>query len=98
MLALQTFGSPVELLSKLPEEPIDPPNGDNHDYNGDADNDDDDDNDQYEKLILQNGLGANTQMELDTRCFLFSLIIYHSISYHTSSSYNIYHISYIIII
>merc|ERR1712018_463677 len=26
MLAVQTFASPVELLSKLPEEPIDPPN------------------------------------------------------------------------
>ena len=27
MLALQAFGSPVELLSQLPEDPIDPPNG-----------------------------------------------------------------------
>ena len=27
LLALQTFGSPVELLSQLPEDPIDPPNG-----------------------------------------------------------------------
>lgn len=26
LLALQTFGSPVELLSQLPEDPIDPPN------------------------------------------------------------------------
>ena len=31
MLALQTFGSPVELLSRLPEDPIDPPNGDDDD-------------------------------------------------------------------
>ena len=27
LLALQTFGSPVDLLSQLPEDPIDPPNG-----------------------------------------------------------------------
>ena len=27
LLALQAFGSPVELLSQLPEDPIDPPNG-----------------------------------------------------------------------
>ena len=27
LLVLQTFGSPVELLSQLPEDPIDPPNG-----------------------------------------------------------------------
>merc|ERR1711953_23417 len=26
LLVLQTFGSPVELLSQLPEDPIDPPN------------------------------------------------------------------------
>ena len=32
MLALQTFGSPVELLSRLPEDPIDPPDGDDDDW------------------------------------------------------------------
>ena len=30
LLVLQTFGSTVELLSQLPEDPIDPPNGMTH--------------------------------------------------------------------
>ena len=44
MLALQTFGSPVDLLSKLPEEPIDPPNGDQLETFND---DEFDDNDEH---------------------------------------------------
>ena len=49
MLALQTLGSPVELLSKLPEDPIDPPNGDNDDDGciDDDSNGNDDDGDSY---------------------------------------------------
>ena len=39
MLALQTFGSPVELLSRLPEDPIDPPNGDDNDDDNGGDDD-----------------------------------------------------------
>ena len=44
MLALQTFGSPVDLLSTLPEEPIDPPNGDQLETFND---DEFDDNDEH---------------------------------------------------
>ena len=49
MLALQTLGSPVELLSKLPEDPIDPPNGDTDDdgYIDDDGGVNDDDGDSY---------------------------------------------------
>ena len=55
MLAVQTFASPVDLISKLPEEPIDPPNGcdgDDEDSDDDSDDDDNDDDDDGVMMML----------------------------------------------